>query len=108
MVSKNTQRARFALYGARGIASRAPLRGTVRYDPANPDRERPIQAVCARIERETRAHCYPVRHDSDNVNRDGEVTSSIFEITITRPVARRYGGGHTVLGVVWAVVSKLP
>jgi hypothetical protein len=97
------RRSRFSLCGQEGVAQKATSDGTVRYDPANPERESAIRALCARIERETGRDCYTVRRDSSNL-RNGEVESVTYEITLTHAIPRRLGGGNSVDGSLWATV----
>jgi len=100
------KRATFTLHGQRGQATRATDRGWVRYDPADMIRDTPMRALARRLERETGCQCYPVRHDSDSVRRDGSIESSTFEVTLVRDVPRRLGGGCSVMGSCWVTLRR--
>jgi hypothetical protein len=101
-----TRTARYVLEGQKGAARRVRAEGTVRYDPADAGgRDSPLAALLARIERETGCSCWPVREDHRTEDRDGRVTSTTYEITLSRRVDQ---SSSSVEGACWAHVYASP
>ena len=81
------------------IWGRGPARACAGYVLVR-DYERPREAVCRRIARDTGLDVITCRHDGSSPDAD------IYQVTLGRPLPRRLGGGWTDIGENWFSVPR--